>query len=94
MRRLVSLTDCMAEGEIVNGDEEGNGWIYDAIVSEAGLQVRVIRLGGLSSPPSKKANFVKIGSFECDAADATKIVAYGVTASFEFSKIPLKNLRL
>lgn len=93
VRRLVSLTDCMAEGEIVNGDEEGNGWIYDAIVSEAGLQVRVIRLGGtLILTAVKEGEFVKIGSFECDAADATKIVAYGVTASFEFSENSVKKL--
>lgn len=93
VRELASLTNCMTEGETVNGDESGNGWMYDALISETGLQVRVIRLGSkLILTAMNNGEYVTIGTIECDADDATLIEVFGVTAGFEYSSNNVKVL--
>lgn len=93
VRELKSLTDCMAEGAVVNGNEAGNGWIYDGLVSATGLNVRVIRIGTrLVLAAEKDGAFVTIGSIECDAGDATRIAVYGVTASYGFTANSVNKL--
>ena len=61
-----NLTNAMGQGQDVNGDEAGLGFITNALISENGLQLRILRAGNTFVLYALNGEeWVKLGSVTC-----------------------------
>ena len=88
-----NLTNAMKENAAVNSDEAGNGWMYTALTSESGLQIRIVRIGTtFTLYANNGTEWVSLGSVACGIDDTLKIVLYGVRASYTFSDFAFNDM--
>ena len=83
-----NLTDATAENTPVNGDETNNGYILTALLSEDGLQLRILRGGNTFFLYAKNGeNWVKVGSVSCAEGDTIDMELYAGVGTYEWSNV-------
>ena len=88
-----NLANAMAENADVNDDESGNGYITDALRSDSGLKLRILRLADAFVLFAEKAGaWNEVGRISASPDAAAKIVFYGVQASYTWSGIGVTKL--
>ena len=88
-----NLNNAMAENIAVNGDEAANGYMTDALRSDSGLPIRILRLDGeFVLLVMKEGAWNEVGRMEVDPDSPAKIVFYGVEASYTWSGFGISGL--
>ena len=88
-----NLNNAMAENDAVNGDEAANGYITDALRSDSGLPIRILRLNGeFVLLVIKDGAWNEVGRMEVESDSPAKIVLYGLEASYTWSGFGISKL--
>lgn len=88
-----NLNNAMAENIAVNGDEAANGYMTDALRSDSGLSIRILRLDGeFVLLVMKEGAWNEVGRMEVDPDSPAKIVLYGLEASYTWSGFGISEL--
>ena len=88
-----NINNAMAENDIVNGDEAANGYMTDALHSDSGLPIRILRLDGeFVLLVVKDGAWNEVGRIEAPADSPAKIVLYGAEASYTWSNFGISEL--
>ncbi len=83
-----NLTNAMGQGQDVNGDEAGLGFITNALISENGLQLRILRAGNTFVLYALNGEgWVKLGSVSCEAGDKIDMELYAGVGTYEWSNV-------
>ena len=83
-----NLTNAMGQGQDVNGDEAGLGFITNALISENGLQLRILRAGNTFVLYALNGEgWVKLGSVSCEAGDKIDMEVYAGVGAYEWSNV-------
>ena len=88
-----NLNNAMAENAVVNGGEAANGYMTDALRSDSGLPIRILRLDGeFVLLVMKDGAWNEVGRMEVESDSPAKIVLYGVEASYTWSGFGISEL--
>ena len=88
-----NLNNAMAENAVVNGGEAANGYMTDALRSDSGLPIRILRLDGeFVLLVMKDGAWNEVGRMEVESDSPAKIVLYGVEASYTWSGFGISKL--
>ena len=83
-----NLTNAMGQGQDVNGDEAGLGFITNALISENGLQLRILRAGNTFVLYALNGEeWVKLGSVTCAEGDKIDMELYAGAGTYEWSNV-------
>ena len=89
-----NLNNAMTENAVVNGDEAANGYMTDALRSDSGLPIRILRLDGeFVLLVMKDGAWNEVGRMEVESDSPAKIVLYGVEASYTWSGFGISELK-
>ena len=83
-----NLTNAAKENADVNGDEAGLGFITNALISENGLQLRILRAGNTFVLYALNGEeWVKLGSVTCAEGDTIDMEVYAGVGTYEWSNV-------
>ena len=83
-----NLTNAAKENADVNGDEAGLGFITNALISENGLQLRILRAGNTFVLYALNGEeWVKLGSVTCAEGDKIDMEVYAGVGTYEWSNV-------
>ena len=83
-----NLTNAAKENADVNGDETGLGFITNALISENGLQLRILRAGNTFHLYALNgSDWVMLGSVDCAEGDTIDMEVYAGVGTYEWSNI-------
>ena len=83
-----NLTNAAKENADVNGDEAGLGFITNALISENGLQLRILRAGNTFVLYALNGEeWVKLGSVTCSEGDKIDMEVYAGVGTYEWSNV-------
>ena len=83
-----NLTNAAKENADVNGDEAGLGFITNALISENGLQLRILRAGNTFYLYALNgSDWVMLGSVTCAEGDTIDMEVYAGVGTYEWSNI-------
>ena len=83
-----NLTNAAKENADVNGDEAGLGFITNALISENGLQLRILRAGNTFVLYALNGEErVKLGSVTCAEGDKIDMEVYAGVGTYEWSNV-------
>ena len=81
-------TNAAKENADVNGDEAGLGFITNALISENGLQLRILRAGNTFVLYALNGEeWVKLGSVTCAEGDTIDMEVYAGVGTYEWSNV-------
>ena len=81
-------TNAAKENADVNGDEAGLGFITNALISENGLQLRILRAGNTFVLYALNGEeWVKLGSVTCSEGDKIDMEVYAGVGTYEWSNV-------
>ena len=81
-------TNAAKENADVNGDEAGLGFITNALISENGLQLRILRAGNTFVLYALNGEgWVNLGSVSCEAGDKIDMEVYAGVGTYEWSNV-------
>ena len=83
-----NLTNAAKENADVNGDEAGLGFITNALISENGLQLRILRAGNTFYLYALNgSDWVMLGSVTCAEGDTIDMEVYAGVGTYEWSNV-------